>query len=78
MLGVRRHFLTKSQGYSTTFRAICAERRDWRLREELDQLDRDTASPQSDPGRAGDRMSSVRVVPKTVRLCWWTRADLFG
>jgi hypothetical protein len=36
MLGVRGHFLTKSQGYSTTFCAICAE---------LDQLGRDTASP---------------------------------
>ena len=42
MLGFRGHFLTKSQRYSTTFRAIRAERRDWRLREELGQLGRDT------------------------------------
>ena len=42
MLGFRGHFLTKSQRYSTTFRAIRVERRDWRLREELDQLGRDT------------------------------------
>jgi hypothetical protein len=42
MLGFRGHFLTKSQRYSTTFRAIRGERRDWRLREELDELGRDT------------------------------------
>jgi hypothetical protein len=42
MLGFRGYFLTKSQRYSTTFRAIRGERRDWRLREELEQLDRDT------------------------------------
>ena len=42
MLGFRGHFLTKSQRYSTTFRAIRGERRDWQLREELDQLARDT------------------------------------
>ena len=42
MLGFRGHFLTKSQRYSTTFRAIRGERRDWRLRAELDELGRDT------------------------------------
>jgi hypothetical protein len=41
MLGFRGHFLTKSQRYSTTFRAIRCERRTWRLRDELDRLDRD-------------------------------------
>jgi len=42
MLGFRGHFLTKSQRYSTTFRAIREERRDWRLREELQRLDAET------------------------------------
>jgi hypothetical protein len=42
MLGFRGHFLTKSQRYSTTFRAIRGERRTWRLIEALDQLGRDT------------------------------------
>jgi hypothetical protein len=42
MLGFRGHFLTKSQRYSTTFRAIRGERRTWRMRHELEQLDRDT------------------------------------
>lgn len=42
MLGFRGHFLTKSQRYSTTFRAIRGERRTWRVRRELEQLDRDT------------------------------------
>jgi hypothetical protein len=42
MLGFRGHFLTKSQRYSTTFRAIRSERRAWRVRDELDRLDRDT------------------------------------
>jgi hypothetical protein len=41
MLGFRGHFLTKSQRYSTTFRAIRDERRAWRLQDELDRLDRD-------------------------------------
>ena len=39
MLGFRGHFLTKSQRYSTTFRAIRRERRVWRLAATLDQLD---------------------------------------
>jgi hypothetical protein len=42
MLGFRGHFLTKSQRYSTTFRAIRGERRTWRVRRELDALDRGT------------------------------------
>ena len=42
MLGVRGHFLTKSRAYSTTFGAIRAERRLWRLTAELDQLAADT------------------------------------
>ncbi len=42
MLGFRGHFLTKSQRYSTTFRAMRADRRLWRLRDDLAQLARDT------------------------------------
>ncbi|GAA2538870.1 replication initiator [Pseudonocardia hydrocarbonoxydans] len=41
MLGFRGHFLTKSQRYSTTFRAMRADRRLWRLREDLAALDTD-------------------------------------
>jgi hypothetical protein len=44
MLGFRGHFLTKSQRYSTTFRAIRGERRTWRLHDELDRLDREAWS----------------------------------
>jgi len=39
MLGFRGHFLTKSQRYSLTFRAIRTERRTWRLHADLAQLD---------------------------------------
>ncbi|MEJ3652541.1 replication initiator [Actinomycetes bacterium KLBMP 9759] len=49
MLGFRGHFLTKSQRYSTTFTAIRDERRTWRLRELLTQLDRDTDDPNTIP-----------------------------
>ena len=49
MLGFRGHFLTKSQRYSTTFRAMRADRRLWRLREDLAQLDRDTDNPDATP-----------------------------
>lgn len=38
MLGFRGHFLTKSRAYSTTFTALRATRRTWRLRTDLDQL----------------------------------------
>lgn len=48
MLGFRGHFLSKSQRYSTTFRAMRAERRRWRLREDLAALDRDTDNPGGD------------------------------
>jgi hypothetical protein len=49
MLGFRGHFLTKSQHYSTTFQAIRGERRDWRLRDELARLDRETWGEDSPP-----------------------------
>ncbi|GAB3479397.1 replication initiator [Amycolatopsis cihanbeyliensis] len=38
MLGFRGHFLTKSQRYSTTFRAIRGDRQAWRLADTLDRL----------------------------------------
>jgi len=49
MLAFRGHFLTKSQRYSTTFRAIRGGRRVWRLREDLAALDRDTDDPNDIP-----------------------------
>jgi hypothetical protein len=49
MLGFRGHFLTKSQRYSVTFRAIRHERRIWRLREDLAALDRATHDPTDIP-----------------------------
>ena len=42
MLGFRGHFLTKSHRYSTTFTALRAVRRSWRLRADLDTLNCDT------------------------------------
>ena len=45
MLGFRGHFMTKSRAYSTTFTAVRAERRTWRLRHDLDQLAADTDNP---------------------------------
>jgi hypothetical protein len=49
MLGFRGHFLTKSRRYSTTFRAIRAERRTWRLADTLAQLGHDTDDPNEIP-----------------------------
>ena len=51
MLGFRGHFLTKSQRYSTTFREIRGERREWRLRDDLAQLGRDTWGEDGDTRR---------------------------
>ena len=45
MLGFRGHFLTKCRAYSITFSALRAERRIWRLRDDLDQLAADTDDP---------------------------------
>lgn len=58
MLGFRGHFLTKSQRYSTTFRAIRGERRLWRLADTLAQLGRDT----DDPGDLPPDLSTITVV----------------
>ena len=41
MLGFRGHFLTKSQRYSVTFKALRGARRTWRLLADLAQLDTD-------------------------------------
>jgi hypothetical protein len=62
MLGFRGHFLTKSQRYSTTFRAIRGERRVWRLRAELDALDRETDDENAIP----PDLATITVVND-----WW-------
>jgi hypothetical protein len=50
MLAFRGHFMTKSRAYSTTFTALRAERRLWRLRTCLDQLAADTDNRGHDVG----------------------------
>jgi hypothetical protein len=62
MLGFRGHFLTKSQRFSTTFRAIRTDRRLWRLRADLDALD-----------RATDDRNAIPVDLETVTVVndWW-------
>jgi hypothetical protein len=47
--GMCGHFLTKSQHYSTTFRAIRDKRRTWRLGHDLTALDRATEDPNHNP-----------------------------
>ena len=42
MLSFRGHFMTKSRAYSTTFTALRAARRTWRLAADLDRLAADT------------------------------------
>ena len=54
MLGFRGHFLTKSQAYSTTFRALAADRRRWRLVQDLEALGRATDSPDEFPPDPAD------------------------
>jgi len=44
MLGFRGHFLTKSQRYSVTFKALRRARRTWRLLADLAQLDTERAN----------------------------------
>ena len=51
MLGFRGHFLTKSHRYSATFTALRAVRRAWRLRADLDALNRDTHGANDDHRR---------------------------
>ena len=62
MLAFRGHFLTKSQRYSVTFRAIRHDRRLWRLRADLDQLAADT----DDPNHIPPDLDTVTVVND-----WW-------
>jgi hypothetical protein len=49
MLAFRGHFLTKSQRYSVTFRALRGQRRLFRLRADLDALATDTADDNAIP-----------------------------
>jgi hypothetical protein len=58
MLGFRGHFLSKSQRYSTTFRTMRADRRTWRLREDLAALDRDT----DDSNDIGPDLDTITVI----------------
>jgi hypothetical protein len=60
MLGFRGHFLTKSRAYSTTFTAIRAEGRAWRLLTDLDELAADTDN-HGHPGPPVD-LDTVTVV----------------
>jgi hypothetical protein len=62
MLGFRGHFLTKSQRYSTTFTALRAERRTWRLLADLAALDLATDNPNDIP----PDLSTVTVIND-----WW-------
>ena len=63
MLGFRGHFLTKSRRYSTTFTALRAARRTWRLAADLDQLAADTANH-------GDDQAPVDLDTVTVINDW--------
>jgi hypothetical protein len=71
MLGFRGHFMTKSQRYSTTFRALRADRRVWRLHEDLAALDRDTDDPNDIPIDLG----SITVVNDWVPVHFGHRDD---
>ena len=71
MLGFRGHFLTKSQRYSTTFRALRADRRAWRLRAELDALDTAT----DDPDRIPIDLDTVTVINDWVPVHFGHRDD---
>jgi hypothetical protein len=62
MLGFRGHFLTKSHRYSTTFTAMRAERRRWRLLADLSELDRDS----DDPNRIPPDLDTITVIND-----WW-------
>ncbi|MBV9922179.1 MAG: replication initiation protein [Pseudonocardia sp.] len=62
MLGFRGHFLTKSQRYSVTFKALREQRRTWRLRTDLGELEVDTTDSN---GNAPD-LDSITVIND-----WW-------
>ncbi len=62
MLAFRGHFLTKSQRYSVTFRAIRADRRLWRLVQDLTELGART----DDPNDISPDPTSVTVINE-----WW-------
>ena len=58
MLGFRGHFLTKSRVYSVTLGALRAQRRVWRLLDDLDQLGHQT----DDPGHVPIDQDTVTVI----------------
>jgi hypothetical protein len=62
MLGFRGHFLTKSQRYSVTFKALRGVRRTWRLLAYLAQLDTDTT---------GENAIAPDLDTITVINDWW-------
>jgi hypothetical protein len=62
MLAFRGHFLTKSQRYSVTFRAIRADRRLWRLVQDLTELGERT----DDPNEIPPDPTTVTVINE-----WW-------
>ena len=61
MLGFRGHFMTKSRAYSTTFTAIRAQRRTWRLHHDLDQLAADTDNQGENDGISVD-LDTITVI----------------
>jgi hypothetical protein len=63
MLAFRGHFMTKSRAYSTTFNALRAARRVWRLAADLDQLAADTDNH-------GDDQAPVELETVTVINDW--------
>jgi hypothetical protein len=72
MLGFRGHFLTKSQRYSVTFRAICHERRTWRLAQDLAHLDGEAS--ESSTAAPAD-LASVVVINDWVPVRFGHRDD---
>jgi hypothetical protein len=62
MLGFRGHFLSKSQRFSTTFKALRDQRRRWRLAADLAQLGRDT----DDPNEIPPNLDAITVIND-----WW-------
>jgi hypothetical protein len=62
MLAFRGHFLTKSQRYSVTFRAIRADRRLWRLVQDLTDLGART----DDPNNIAPDPTTITVINE-----WW-------
>jgi hypothetical protein len=62
MLGFRVHFLTKSQRYSVTFKALRGVRRTWRLLADLAELNADT----TDENAIAPDLDTITVIND-----WW-------